>query len=95
MMPLAVRFRISFACVLTCFVLLGGCASTGNPRDPLEPVNRGIYTFNEAVDTTLLKPAAELYRGLVPRLVHFEPQTELLYICAARAKALRPTSAAE
>jgi phospholipid-binding lipoprotein MlaA len=69
MMPLAVRFRMSFACVLTCFVLLGGCASTGNPRDPLEPVNRGIYTFNEAVDTTLLKPAAELYRGLVPRLV--------------------------
>ncbi|MGQ0523345.1 MAG: MlaA family lipoprotein [Betaproteobacteria bacterium] len=69
MMPLAVRFRMSFACMLTCFILLGGCASTGNPRDPLEPVNRGIYTFNEAVDTTLLKPAAELYRGLVPRLV--------------------------
>lgn len=69
MTHLAARFRMCFACALACLVLLGGCASTGNPRDPLEPVNRGIYTFNEAVDTTLLKPAAELYRGLVPRLV--------------------------
>jgi phospholipid-binding lipoprotein MlaA len=63
------RFRVSLACALACFALLGGCASVSNPRDPLEPVNRGIYTFNEAVDTTVLRPAAELYRGLVPRLV--------------------------
>jgi phospholipid-binding lipoprotein MlaA len=63
------RFRISLACALACFALLGGCASTGNPRDPLEPVNRGIYTFNDGVDTVLLKPAAELYRGLLPQFV--------------------------
>lgn len=64
-----VRFRLSLASALASLVLLSGCASTGNPRDPLEPINRGIYTFNDAVDTTLLKPAAELYRGLVPRFV--------------------------
>jgi len=69
MTHLTARFRMSLACALACLLFLSGCASTGNPRDPLEPVNRGIYTFNEAVDTTLLKPAAELYRGLVPRLV--------------------------
>ena len=63
------RFRVSLACLIACLALMGGCASTNHPRDPLEPLNRGIYTFNEAVDTTLLKPAAELYRGLVPRLV--------------------------
>jgi phospholipid-binding lipoprotein MlaA len=63
------RFRVRLVCALACFALLGACASTGNPRDPLEPVNRGIYTFNEALDTTLLRPAAELYRGLVPRIV--------------------------
>lgn len=63
------RFRMSLTCAVACFMLLGGCASTGNPRDPLEPLNRGVYTFNEAVDTTLLKPAAELYRGLVPGMV--------------------------
>lgn len=62
------RFRVALVSI-ACFAVLGGCASTGNPRDPLEPINRGIYTFNEAVDTTVLKPAAELYRGLVPSLV--------------------------
>lgn len=67
MNPILVRFRV-LACVFA-FALSGGCATTGDPRDPLEPVNRGIYTFNEAVDTTVLKPAAELYRGLVPRIV--------------------------
>jgi phospholipid-binding lipoprotein MlaA len=63
------RFRASLACALACITLLGGCASLSNPRDPLEPVNRGIYTFNEAVDTTVLKPAAELYRGILPQFV--------------------------
>jgi phospholipid-binding lipoprotein MlaA len=63
------RFRTSLACLIACLAFMGGCASTNHPRDPLEPLNRGIYTFNEAVDTTLLRPAAELYHGLVPRIV--------------------------
>jgi len=65
------RFRSALICAFVCLTLAGGCATTtsGDARDPLEPLNRGIYTFNEAVDTTLLKPAAELYRGLVPRIV--------------------------
>ena len=67
MNPVLVRFRV-LACVFA-FALAGGCATTGDPRDPLEPINRGIFTFNEAVDTTVLKPAAELYSGLVPRVV--------------------------
>ncbi|HWI13632.1 MAG TPA: VacJ family lipoprotein [Burkholderiales bacterium] len=47
--------------------LIGGCATTAsNPRDPLEPLNRGIYTFNEHVDGLLLRPAAELYRLVLP-----------------------------
>ena len=30
-------------------VVMAGCASTGprNPRDPLEPINRAMFTFNE------------------------------------------------
>jgi phospholipid-binding lipoprotein MlaA len=63
------RFRAPVACAFACIALLGGCASVSSPRDPLEPVNRGIYTFNEGVDTVLLKPAAELYRGMVPQFV--------------------------
>ncbi len=48
---------------------LGGCASTGNPRDPLEPINRGIYHFNDGVDNLIIKPAAEIYRGVLPQFV--------------------------
>ena len=46
---------------------LGGCASTGNPRDPLEPINRGIYHFNDGVDNLIIKPVAEIYRGVLPQ----------------------------
>lgn len=63
------RLRASLVCGLVCFALLGGCASTGNPRDPLEPINRGIYHFNDGVDNVLLRPAAEVYRGVLPPFV--------------------------
>ena len=33
--------------------LLGGCATSGNPKDPIEGFNRAMYGFNEAVDTVL------------------------------------------
>jgi phospholipid-binding lipoprotein MlaA len=63
------RLRASFACAVVCVVVLGGCATTGNPRDPLEPINRGIYKFNEGMDTMLFKPAAEVYRAVLPQFV--------------------------
>lgn len=44
---------------------LGGCATTANP-DPLEPVNRKVFAFNEAVDGAVLKPVATSYRKHVP-----------------------------
>jgi phospholipid-binding lipoprotein MlaA len=50
-------------------LLLGGCASTGNPRDPFEPINRGIYQFNDGVDRVILKPVAEVYKSVLPRFV--------------------------
>lgn len=51
--------------------LLGGCASGPNahPRDPLEPLNRGVSEFNEAVDGAVLKPVATAYRDVTPDLV--------------------------
>jgi phospholipid-binding lipoprotein MlaA len=55
-------------CILVSLTFLGGCATTGNPRDPLEPLNRGIYQFNDHVDNLLVKPAAEVYNGVVPQL---------------------------
>jgi len=66
---IAARWRALIPGILICAGLLGGCASTGNPRDPFEPLNRGIYQFNDGVDNVLLKPAAEVYRGVLPEFV--------------------------
>lgn len=41
----------------------------GEPYDPLEPVNRAIFQFNEAVDNAILKPVAEGYRAVTPKPV--------------------------
>ncbi len=45
---------------------LGGCASNGDPRDPLEPMNRAIYRFNDVVDKAITKPVAQGYRAVLP-----------------------------
>ena len=51
--------------------LLAGCATTGggSARDPLEPLNRAIFGFNETFDQVLLKPVAQGYRAVLPELV--------------------------
>jgi phospholipid-binding lipoprotein MlaA len=48
--------------------LLSGCATGPNvdPRDPIEPFNRGVSRFNDAVDDALLKPVATVYRDVAP-----------------------------
>ncbi len=68
MLHLARRLRLTTVCVVVGLGLLNGCASSGDPRDPLESLNRGIYTFNDGLDTVLIKPAAEVYQGVIPPL---------------------------
>ena len=49
---------------------IGGCAGFNtNPRDPLEPMNRGITRFNDDVDAIVLKPVATAYKEGIPPLV--------------------------
>src|SRR5216683_6736501 len=49
---------------------LAGCATTGdNPADPLEPFNRAMFRFNDAVDGAVIKPVAKGYRAVVPGIV--------------------------
>lgn len=57
--------------VVLALLSLTACASgpNANPRDPLEPWNRGVYQFNDAVDVAVLKPVATVYQDGVPRLV--------------------------
>jgi phospholipid-binding lipoprotein MlaA len=56
---------------LACAALIGvlaGCASTGerDPRDPFEPLNRGIYRFNDQIDQAIARPVARVYVRAVP-----------------------------
>jgi phospholipid-binding lipoprotein MlaA len=48
-------------------LLAAGCATTGegDPRDPLEPLNRKVYRFNEVLDEAVAKPVATAYRDLL------------------------------
>ena len=58
--------RIALVALLA--VALAGCATTQN-KDPLEPLNRKIFGFNEAVDQVLLKPVAQGYAKVTPEPV--------------------------
>lgn len=63
------RMSPGFWAGLALFVLmLSGCATgpNANPRDPLEPFNRGMYQFNDAVDRAVVKPVATVYRDVLP-----------------------------
>lgn len=54
-------------CVL---LLLVGCATAPTmraTRDPLERVNRKVYSFNTAIDRAVIKPVAVAYRNHTPR----------------------------
>jgi phospholipid-binding lipoprotein MlaA len=70
MAPLARPHGVVISALLG-VALLAGCASgpNANPKDPLEPFNRGVYQFNDAVDTAVLKPVATAYRDVTPRLI--------------------------
>ena len=49
---------------------LNGCASTAGTRgDPLEEMNRAVFSFNEAFDKALLKPVATGYQAALPEFV--------------------------
>ena len=39
--------------------------------DPLEPVNRVVYKFNDVVDKAVIKPIAEGYKAVVPTPVRY------------------------
>jgi phospholipid-binding lipoprotein MlaA len=52
---------------LTFALAAQGCATNGgDPRDPLEGLNRGMQAFNDVVDENALRPAARLYNNVLP-----------------------------
>jgi phospholipid-binding lipoprotein MlaA len=50
--------------------LLMGCATgpNANPKDPFEPFNRSISSFNDGLDKVVLKPVATAYVAVTPTL---------------------------
>ena len=63
--------RVALAASVSVAALLSGCATTtgpANPADPLESMNRSIYSFNEGVDEAIFKPVATAYQNVTPRV---------------------------
>jgi len=75
MKPWLVDVSVLRRCVSGCLVAgvlaLSGCATGphANPKDPIEPFNRGVQQFNDSVDEAFLKPVATFYRDVTPDLV--------------------------
>jgi phospholipid-binding lipoprotein MlaA len=56
----------SIAMAIMAAGLLAGCASSGNPKDPIEGFNRAMFAFNEGLDTAIIKPVATGYEAVLP-----------------------------
>lgn len=61
--------RLSLLLLLA--AMLGGCATSGSggamaENDPYEGFNRGVWEFNQAIDTVAIKPATTVYRTVTP-----------------------------
>ena len=64
MLTSAAKLTLALAVTAT----LGGCAGP-NPRDPYEGFNRAMFKFNDTVDQVALKPAATVYKNVLPTFV--------------------------
>jgi phospholipid-binding lipoprotein MlaA len=74
--------RLCAAMTVTMGLLLSGCASTqidsnsplkilkkgDNSFDPIEGINRAVFSFNTGADNLITKPIAKTYRFIVPEL---------------------------
>lgn len=65
------RPRARFVGAVLTLGLLAGCATNGDPRDPIEPFNRSVYAFNSAVDKAVLAPTARAYKEYVPYVFRY------------------------
>lgn len=62
---------------------VSGCAKSQDPNtaykseisDPIEPVNRAIFSFNNFLDMILIEPAAKVYNAVFPGFVRDSVQS--------------------
>lgn len=72
--PPPARTLTRAALLATALLVLSGCASQpatgdGETYDPLEPINRPIFAFNNALDRAVVRPIARGYDNVAPRPV--------------------------
>jgi phospholipid-binding lipoprotein MlaA len=69
--PLATKKSLGWASAALVLALLQGCATgpNANPADPLEPLNRTVFKFNDGLDRAVIKPVATAYQNVTPALV--------------------------
>ncbi|MCJ7799746.1 MAG: VacJ family lipoprotein [Polaromonas sp.] len=68
---IASRKSFRWASAALVLALLQGCATgpNANPADPLEPLNRTVFQFNDGLDRAVIKPVATAYQNGTPALV--------------------------
>lgn len=63
MLPARIK---SLALAVAAVGLLAGCATSGNPKDPIEGFNRAMFAFNEGLDSAVVRPVASGYEAVLP-----------------------------
>tara|TARA_B100001142_G_scaffold28430_1_gene25436 strand:+ start:2692 stop:3435 length:744 start_codon:yes stop_codon:yes gene_type:complete len=59
--------RFPLISLMMLVLLLSSCSTTGSSKnDPLEPMNRAIFQFNEVVDDNIFEPVAKTYKYITP-----------------------------
>jgi len=60
--------RLAGISLLIATLAVAGCAHrpADDPADPLEPVNRAVFKFNETADKYALRPVAKVYADITP-----------------------------
>ena len=59
-------FSLSFVFMLSASLAFNINNAYSSDDDPLEPMNRAIFGFNEVIDDTVLEPVAKGYRAITP-----------------------------
>lgn len=60
------RPKLKSVVALALALSLSACATGKNPNDPYEGFNRKVYSFNSALDRSVLRPVSEGYAKAVP-----------------------------
>ncbi len=59
--------NMSLSLVIFLLIFMSGCSTMSTSKnDPLEPMNRAIFGFNEIIDDNVLKPVAKTYKYITP-----------------------------